>query len=96
MADSNVFSKLMTEYGNLEREEAERAERGAKLEKLDAAVEKKSFGQQQSTLMQEEERLTGAVTWRVYSKYFRYAGSIFWAPVILILLILTQGSQGVS
>ena len=42
MADSNVFSKLMTEYGNLEREEAERAERGAKLEKLDAAVEKKS------------------------------------------------------
>ena len=95
MADSNVFSKLMDEHGNLEGEETERAERETKPEMLDAAVQKKESGQQ-AALMQEEERLTGAVTWRVYSKYFRYAGSIFWAPVILILLILTQGSQGVS
>lgn len=91
MANSAVFSKLMNEHGNSETEESERAERADKSEKLDEGVKEQSKPQ---ALMQQEERATGAVTWSVYSQYLRHAGSLSWGPTILILLILTQGSQG--
>ena len=44
-------------------------------------------------LMQDEERLTGAVSWSVYSKYVAYAGG--WPIVPLFLLaMMHQGAQG--
>lgn len=91
MANSAVFSKLMKEHGNSETEESERAERTDKSDKLDEGAKEQAKPQ---ALMQEEERVTGAVTWSVYSQYLRHAGSLSWGPTILILLILTQGSQG--
>ena len=45
-------------------------------------------------LMQEEERATGAISWAIYAKYFRYAGSVLWAPTIITLLLLSQGAAG--
>lgn len=57
-------------------------------------------------LMQTEERATGAVTFQTYIKYLRFGGryvgvrvnissahisiSVWWAPTIIILLILSQ------
>ena len=46
-------------------------------------------------LMQTEERNTGAVKWTVYQKYLGFAGGVIWAPIIVLLLTLTQGAQGV-
>ncbi|KAF8882127.1 P-loop containing nucleoside triphosphate hydrolase protein [Infundibulicybe gibba] len=46
-----------------------------------------------AVLMQAEERNTGSVSWDTYKKYLRFAGGIFWAPVILILLTITQAAQ---
>ena len=44
-------------------------------------------------LMQDEERLTGAVSWSVYSKYVAYAGG--WPIVPLFLLaMMYQGAHG--
>ena len=48
----------------------------------------------EDVLMQLEERNVGAVSWDIYKKYLRYAGGLVWAPVIFILLVLVQGSQG--
>ena len=48
----------------------------------------------EDVLMQLEERNVGAVSWEVYKKYLRFAGGLVWAPVIVVLLILTEGNQG--
>jgi len=41
-------------------------------------------------LMQDEERNT----WTIHTKYMRFAGGLFWASLILLLLTLLQGAQG--
>lgn len=95
-SNSVVFSRLMDEYGNLDQEgeeekEAEREEEAVK-GKTDApedAGEKKA----QAALMQAEERSTGAVSLDTYLKYFKYAGTILWAPTIIILLLASQGAS---
>ncbi|KAJ7175337.1 multidrug resistance-associated ABC transporter [Mycena filopes] len=87
-----VFSRLMEDYGNLEEEkQAVVADDKAAIivdnkEKVDA---KKG----QAALMQTEERMTGAVTFETYGKYFKFAGGLAWAPIILLLLTLTQAAQ---
>jgi ATP-binding cassette, subfamily C (CFTR/MRP), member 1 len=91
MKDSTVFSRLMDEYGSLDQEE-EGKKNGD--EKAGAAENPPEENGSKKTLMQEEERITGSVTWKVYAKYLKFAGGIFWAPVILVLLTLTQGAQG--
>ncbi|KAF8066646.1 multidrug resistance-associated ABC transporter [Lyophyllum atratum] len=94
MGDSVVFSRLMEEYGSLDEEKEhdgkERdARKGTKDEQEEGADEKKPG----AALMQAEERNTGSVTWDVYAGYLRFAGGIVWAPIIIILLTLTQGAQ---
>jgi ATP-binding cassette, subfamily C (CFTR/MRP), member 1 len=89
-SDGLVFSHLMDEYGNESRKD-KRKERIAGLaingiEPLQNSAE--------DVLMQLEERNVGAVTWEVYKKYLRFAGGLLWAPVILTMLILSQGVQG--
>ncbi|KAG6865425.1 hypothetical protein C0991_002663 [Blastosporella zonata] len=94
MSNSVVFSRLMEEYGSLEQvtEDVDKKKAGkAGAENADDTNQdgKKSNG----ALMQTEERNTGSVTWKVYSDYLRFAGGRIWAPIILLLLTLLQGSQ---
>ncbi|KAJ3514014.1 hypothetical protein NMY22_g14878 [Coprinellus aureogranulatus] len=51
-------------------------------------------GEKNGALMQEEERETGAVSWKIYKAYMRFAGGLYWGPWILLLLVLTQGAAG--
>ena len=92
--DSVVFARLMDEYGNLNQEkEKSGSTRGKGAEagdEKDPADLKKDGG----ALMSAEERATGAVGWDVYTRYLKYAGGLFWAPMILLLLMLAQGAQG--
>lgn len=90
MRDSVLFSRVMEEYGTREKEDDE--------EKIEEDEEKakdvvKDKGKKEG-LMQEEERLTGAVSGSVYLEYFRYAGGIIKLPIILLLIAGFQGSQG--
>jgi ABC-type multidrug transport system fused ATPase/permease subunit len=92
MKDSVVFSHLMDEYGNLEQEkelDKSKTSKGDTAEEPGDLKDKKPA----DDLMQVEERNTGAVTWGIYSKYLRFAGGLIWAPVIFILLTLSQGAQ---
>ncbi|KAF7982734.1 hypothetical protein HWV62_26606 [Athelia sp. TMB] len=89
MRDSVVFSRLMDEYGNLDQEK----QQDPKAAKEIVAVETVDAKKADADLMTAEERETGAVTWGVYSNYLRFAGGLFWAPLILALLILSQAAQ---
>jgi ATP-binding cassette subfamily C (CFTR/MRP) protein 1 len=92
MKNSVIFSRLMDEYGNLEQENKTVKSKAAKGDTAESSnINGKKAG---DDLMQVEERNTGAVAWIIYSKYLRFAGGLFWAPAIIILLILLQGAQG--
>ena len=103
MASGIMFSHLMEEYGNFEAEADANSHLSSKREvKIDAKIEdsmegdhKKNSNTNMASLMQTEERNTGAVTWTVYQKYLGFAGGMIWAPIIVLLLMLTQGAQGV-
>ncbi|TEB30865.1 multidrug resistance-associated ABC transporter [Coprinellus micaceus] len=113
MANSEIFSKLVEEYGNsdsdIESEHAVpdiRAPGSPKLMRTKSAPGKHVEDDKESVeedlkmgpdtnngaLMQDEERVTGAVTWRIYKSYMRYAGGLYWGPWILLLLVLAQGA----
>ena len=95
--NGQTFARLMEEYGSLEKEEEadaaaapnKKKEAEAKAEAADAPLVKTTQG-----LMQQEERLTGAVSWSVYTRYFRYAGGLFIFPLVVLWMVLAQGSQG--
>lgn len=94
MKDSVVFSRLMDEYGNLEQEKERDSTKAVKSDSVEEQIKPgdKKVG---AALMSVEERETGAVTWSVYARYLRYAGGLVWAPVIILLLTLAQGAQGI-
>jgi ATP-binding cassette subfamily C (CFTR/MRP) protein 1 len=86
-----VFARLIEEYGSLEQEQ----QRLGKGKREDTVLD--SFDgsdQKPDALMQTEERVTGAVSWRTYANYLRFAGTITWAPIILGFLTLAQAAQG--
>ncbi|KAI0826665.1 multidrug resistance-associated ABC transporter [Trametes gibbosa] len=91
MDDGEMFSRLMEEYGSLEKQEA-----NAIIDKPDLKVkDKKAKGpeREHQTLIQAEERLTGAVSFSVYTKYFKFAGGATVFPMIMLWLVLSQGAQ---
>lgn len=90
--DSVVFAKLIEEYGAIEEDDKIKTDMTPVLADSNADPHVK---RDTVALMQVEERNTGAVTWTTYSRYLKYAGGLFWAPVILSLLILVQGAQGI-
>ena len=86
-----MFARLMEEYGSQED----------KREEVDAGKQESKFGvpgefkKGTQKLMQDEERITGAVSWSVYSKYFSFAGS--WSvPLLFLFVSLSQVAQGMS
>jgi hypothetical protein len=101
MASGVIFSHLMEEYGNLEAEADANNHPSTKRKVkkgVDADDSTEEGGPKKNSnmaLIQTEERNTGAVTWAVYQKYLGFAGGMIWAPIIVLLLMLTQGAQGV-
>ncbi|KAL2016707.1 hypothetical protein VTK56DRAFT_3170 [Thermocarpiscus australiensis] len=56
----------------------------------DGQSKKKKKGK---SLMQAEERAVASVPWSVYTSYIRASGTILNAPIVIGLLILTQGAN---
>lgn len=67
----------------------------AELEKVNTAEERKK-NKKAVALMQKEERAEDAVPWSVYTAYIRASGSLLNAPLVLLLLILSQGCNIVT
>lgn len=96
MNDSHIFSRLMEEYGNLEQEDAQKDEAQNKAQESEGTSPGDNDKKGKGDLMQAEERVTGSVTYAIYAKYLRYAGGLVWVPIIVLLLCLTQGAQGMK
>lgn len=101
MNSGRMFSRLIEEYGSQEKQEEEAAavddtqnpvdgEKDATAAMPEAAQDLKD----PQALMQEEERLTGAVSWSVYTKYFGFAGGILGFLLLVLFVVLAQGAQG--
>ncbi|KAF4589934.1 hypothetical protein EYR38_009229 [Pleurotus pulmonarius] len=91
LVESNLaFSRVLEEFGSQGNEPEAPGQAGWK--HTQEPEEKLQGGplNAPSQLMQEEERVTGAVSWRTYSKYFRHGGSILWMPLIFALLVVDQ------
>ncbi|KAJ7580556.1 multidrug resistance-associated ABC transporter [Mycena floridula] len=88
MADSRLFSRIMDEYGSLEDHKGKQGQVGL-------IVAKESGDKPLSAaLMQDEERNVGAVSWDIYRRYLRYAGSSFiWATILFFLTTVGQAAQ---
>ncbi|KAI0087238.1 multidrug resistance-associated ABC transporter [Irpex rosettiformis] len=93
MNDSVLFSRVMEEYGT--REHGKKSDQASVEEALVENVKGNSEAESTEVdrLMQEEERLTGAVSGTVYYKYFQYAGGFSRIVIILILIGIFQTAQ---
>ncbi|KAJ7753347.1 multidrug resistance-associated ABC transporter [Mycena maculata] len=88
-----LFSHLIDEFGALQKEEQDELELQTEEQEAVAASEKKPEAlKTQKAQMSTEERLTGAVLGEVYLKYFRFAGSVLWAPALILLSAMVQGA----
>ncbi|KAI0746725.1 multidrug resistance-associated ABC transporter [Daedaleopsis nitida] len=98
MVNGNMLSRLMEEHGSMDKQEddaeahaAEEVQPGKPKRKGSLAVAPVQKTTQ--ALMQDEERLTGAVSSSVYTKYFRFAGGALVFPLLFIWVFLAQASQ---
>ncbi|KAM7188324.1 P-loop containing nucleoside triphosphate hydrolase protein [Naviculisporaceae sp. PSN 640] len=92
MRDSEGFQQLMESTAVEEKKEP--AGEGAEPVPGDngnGGIKKK--GKKGPGLMQSEERAIASVPWSVYSAYIRASGSMFNFPLVIFLLILSQGAN---
>ncbi|KAJ3915478.1 multidrug resistance-associated ABC transporter [Lentinula edodes] len=91
MSANGLFTRIMDEYGSLNHENESNSEKPrTEDEVVNPILDNKAAN---AALMQTEERNIGAIGYQTYAKYLKFAGGIWWAPFILLLLTLTQGAQ---
>ncbi|KAF2665970.1 ABC multidrug transporter-like protein [Microthyrium microscopicum] len=91
MATSEEFQKLMSSTSQEEKEEEVKEEINDEIEEEKKATTKGA--KKGVALMTIEERQTKAVGWGVYGAYVKAAGGYWVAPLVFVLLVLTQGSN---
>lgn len=103
IANDGVFSKFVKEFGSKQEEEekdveevADEAEggKGKGGHKMVAALREQY--EKGKTIMQDEERNVGSVTWKIYKEYLLAGNGYVLIPALLFSLLLVQGSQVMS
>lgn len=90
MANNVDFQKLMESTAReADEEEQETVEENVVDEKKQA--KKRKEAKKGAVLMQQEERAVKSVSWGVYSAYIRASGTILNGPLVIFLLIISQG-----
>ncbi len=89
-----TFTDLMDEYGQSAdaNEDEEAVENKVTKKKVDAKDDEKKEGSGVK-LMQDEERNTGSVSWKVYTEYAKAMGANGWLFLAGALLVLSQCCQ---
>jgi len=104
MANRGVFSKFVQRFGSKQQEEEKEgteevaSEVGVEKEwkaggDPNAAAALKKQYRKGKTIMQEEERSVGAVTWKIYKTYLAAGNGYILIPSLLLSLLLLQGTQ---
>ena len=91
--NNEAFQKLMASTAQEEKDEKIEAinEDHAEDDKKDA--KKRKNNKRGAALMQQEERAVKSVSWNVYVAYARASGSVLFAPMIFMLLVISQGAN---
>ncbi|KAM0796432.1 ABC multidrug transporter [Usnea florida] len=91
--NNEAFQKLMASTAQEEKAEKREAinEDHAEDDKKDA--KKRKNNKRGAALMQQEERAVKSVSWNVYVAYARASGSVLFAPMIFMLLVISQGAN---
>jgi ABC-type multidrug transport system fused ATPase/permease subunit len=92
MSKDDEFQKLMATTA-VEEEEEEEAFNEDETEKEKRRMAKKKGRKPMGALMQQEEKAVSSVGWDVYAAYIKAAGSIWVAPLILGILLVSQGAN---
>lgn len=90
MRDHEGFQVLMETTAVEKKEEEEEEEEDKAVVKAPEEKKKKKKG---PGLMQQEEQAIASVPWSVYGAYVRASGSILNAPLVLFLIMLSQGAN---
>lgn len=96
----DTFDNLMRDYAGfrqlMESTSLEKKETGGTSHVVDANDAKGKKKKKAKGLMQAEERAVSGVEWSVYTYFLRASGSILNGPLVLLLLIISQGSNIVT
>ncbi|KAH6611162.1 abc transporter family [Trichoderma cornu-damae] len=96
MRDHKGFQDLM-ETTAVEKKEEDDEEDDDKLKQLTltetAEARRNKKNKKGAALMQQEERAEASVPWSVYGAYVRASGTLLNAPLVIFILILSQGAN---
>ncbi|MCJ1276313.1 hypothetical protein MMC21_004118 [Puttea exsequens] len=93
MENNADFQKLMASTAQEEKVEEENEVNEDEIADEKKGARKRKLAKRGAALMQQEERAVKAVSWGVYAAYVRASGSILYAPLVLFLLVLSQGAN---
>lgn len=96
----DTFDNLMQEHKGFQtlmettamEEKQEEPDAGAPVDLTDER-EKRKANKKGAALMQQEEKAQASVPWSVYGAYIRASGTILNAPLIIIVLIVSQAAN---
>ncbi|KAL6854188.1 P-loop containing nucleoside triphosphate hydrolase protein [Trichoderma novae-zelandiae] len=96
MRDHKGFQELM-ETTAVEKKEEDEEDDDDKLKELTltetAEARKNKKNKKGAALMQQEEKANSSVPWSVYGAYVRASGTLMNAPLVIFILILSQGAN---
>ena len=92
MANNEGFQKMMATTAQEEKTEKEEID-GDEIEEEKKDAKKRKNNKRGMALMQQEERAVKSVSWGVYAAYVRASGTIFNGPLVISLLIASQGAN---
>ncbi|KAK4072430.1 hypothetical protein Trihar35433_4494 [Trichoderma harzianum] len=97
MRDHKGFQDLMETTAVEKKEEEEDDDDEDKLKQLTltetAEARKNKKNKKGAALMQQEEKAQASVPWSVYGAYVRASGTLFNAPLVIFVLVLSQGAN---
>ena len=96
MANNEGFQKMMASTAQEEKIDEEAEGTQDKIQDKNKAAKKRKAAKRGAALMQQEERAVKSVSWGVYGAYIRASGSILFGPVVIFLLIISQGANIVT
>ena len=93
MNNNRSFQNLMATTAQEEKVEEEAGVNEDEIEDEKKDAKKRKSFKRGAALMQQEERAVKSVSWRVYAAYIRASGSLLYGPMVVLILILSQGGN---
>ena len=88
-----AFRKLMASTAQEDKVEREDSVNVDEVEDEKKDAKKRKNNKRGAALMQQEERAVKSVSWNVYIAYVRASGSVLFAPMIFLILVISQGAN---